>query len=104
MKTILIGGKDYPIKYGRKALQFVLTLAGAKSLKEAAKIDALELDKWGKFVHAGIVTGCKIQDIEPPELEDVEEALDDDLSIWAQATAAFSDDITGEKKANTEGN
>jgi hypothetical protein len=104
MKTILIAGTEYPVKYGRKALQTVLSLAGAKSLKEAEKIDALLPDKWGQFVFAGIETGCRIAGQECPTLEQVDAALDDDLTIWTAAIDAFTADLSSKVEANTEGN
>jgi hypothetical protein len=104
MRRIEIGGTDYPLKYGRLALSKTLKLAGAKSLKDAGKIDDLHPDKWGEFIYYGIETGCKVEGVDPPTIAQVEEALDLDLSLWSEAVAQFTDDLSGDKKPNTEGN
>ena len=103
MNTLTVKGIEYPIKYGRAALDKVLTMAGAKSLADAAKIDKLPLNKWGDFIHAGLVTGAKIEEIEPLSLEDVNDALDLDLNLYTSAQAAFAKDLTPQE-VDTSGN
>lgn len=104
MRNVTINGTAYPLKYGRRALSEVLKLAGAKSLKDAAKIDELHPDKWGEFVYAGVKTGCQVQGIDPPTVEKVEAAIDLDLSLWTTAVEQFTNDLSGDKTPNTEGN
>ena len=104
MNLITIAGTDYPVKYGRMALSKTLALVGAKGLHQAEKIDQMPVEKWGQMVLFGIETGCKIQDIEPPTLEEVDEALDLDLSVFTIAQEQFLSDMQGGKKPETEGN
>lgn len=104
MAKIGIGGTEYPIKYGRAALQEVLKLAGAKSLAEAEKIDKIPLDKWGYFVLAGCKTGAKIEQSEPPTIEQIDDALDVDVSIYMQAQRIFLADVAPADQIDPEGN
>ena len=103
MNYLNINGVDYPIKYGRAALDKVLKMAGAKDLSDAAKIDKLPLNKWGDFIHAGLETGAKIEEVDVLGLEDVNEALDLDLTLYTSAQAAFAKDLTP-KEVDTSGN
>ena len=104
MQTVEINGTAYPLKYGAKALSEVLKLADAKGLKGLAKIDEIDPDKWAAFVHAGLKTACRMQEIKTPSLKEVEEAVEANIGIFITATVQLGEDLAGDKKPNTEGN
>ena len=104
MRNVTINGEEFPLKYVRKALNKVLELVDGKTLKDAAKVDDLPTEKWGMFVFAGLETGCRVSGKVAPVIDAVEDALDNDLTIWSVALEQFLEDLVGDKKPNTEGN
>jgi len=103
MNYLKIAGEEYPIKYGRKALAAVLKLAGAKSMKDASKIDEIPLNKWANFILCGLSSGAELMDTSPPTLEVIDAALDYDVTLFTLASSFFADDMTP-PKVETEGN
>ena len=63
-------------------------------MKAASKLDGLPLDKWPDFVLAGLTNAAKIEGNEPPTREEVETALDADISLFHTAMYAFGEDNT----------
>ena len=94
MNTIEIDGRAYPIRYGLSGTQKVLSLVKGKTLADATKLDALNLENWPDFVKAGLDNAAKISGDDPPSREKVEAALDADIRIFHDAIRIFGEDNT----------
>lgn len=104
MKTLTIGGTEYPVKYGRSALIDVNKLTGGSGLSDLSKLDSLSPEKWGDFVLAGIKNGCKLQKIDPPNISEVNFELDSNPTLYIDAITILGDDMKPRESPVAEGN
>lgn len=104
MKTVSILGTDYPIKFGLSAMQSVLKIIGAKSMKDFEKLDEIGIEKFADVIHAGLVNGAKVMSTDAPDTEKVKSELDCGLQLYYDTLAILLEDVRPSKPVDKAGN
>lgn len=103
MRTIEINGDGYPVKFGLVALKTMLGKYKLRALVDTEELmQKLEVEYLPNALKLGIDNGCRIAGIEPPDLETVKEAFENDLSLMTKTIDILSKDISGEPEPAPE--
>lgn len=92
MNYVTINGTECPVKYGLSGTTAALALVNGKGIADSQKLATMGLDKWAKFVKAGTDNGAKVEESEPPKLEDIQKELDKDLNLYYDCLDCFFTD------------
>lgn len=103
-ELITINKKEFPIRYGMNALR-IFCKETNKTLNDLSKLgNDMSLEDSIQLVRAGLMDGgrkagqpCLIS------IEDIADALDDDMDILTNAMDIFSSQFNTEEKGNVKG-
>ncbi|MCP9237158.1 hypothetical protein [Lewinella sp. JB7] len=104
--TLQIAGQDWPVRWDFTAIKRTLPLAGLSRMSEADRIgDELPFEAVPTFIRNLIRSGLSRakDDREAPTVEQIEEALNDDLTLTGRAFQAVAGDSSGSQPADTGG-
>ncbi len=104
--SLHIAGQDWPVRWDFTAIKRTLPLAGLRLMSEAERIgDALPFEAVPAFIRNIVKSGlAREKDArEAPSLEEIEEALNDDLALTGRAFAAVSMDSAAAETPAEEG-
>jgi len=98
MSTVKFKGQDWPVRFDFSAIKRTLPLFGLKYMTDVAKLEAkmaeeFPVDAMAPFIHNVVRSGLRYvgDERECPTLEDIEDAIDDDMGLIGDAVNAIAE-------------
>jgi hypothetical protein len=105
MSTVNFKGQDWPVRFDFSAIKRTLPLFALKYMTDVAKLEAkmaeeFPVDAMAPFIHNVVRSGLRYtgDERECPTLEDIEDAIDDNMGLIGDAVNAIA-----EKKVEAKG-